>query len=459
MIARFFHFYWSVYVPDHSAPLNRWVHFSSNLAALFFCGLGLATQTAWVFALGVWFQLGPPYLGHILFEKTHRSIDQSPIWAAVGSWYTTSQILLGRQSVTYGPSTPGVEIDRSRLVELVQRHGRNLHSFMALEPGLRVWATPDQDAAVAYASHGRVWAAVGGPLCEPGRTVEVARAFADAARRAGAQAAFFGMSDAESTALSLASGFDVLPVGQAPTWDPGQWSTCVATSRKLRNRLRRGNREGLRPRVLAADDVAPGQPLRQALEDLAENWLAARSMPPLGFMVRVELFAHAEARRFVVVERDGRIEGAAVCVPVYGRGGWLLEDLLLAPTAPAGTSELLVDAVMRRLADEKAQVVSLGLVALAGLDDIGTGRPHPFWDVVLRACARGLRPLYDFEGLYRFRRKLRPTAWEPIYVVAAGTLSVLTMRGVLMAFADGWLPAYGARLAARWAARALGGVA
>ncbi len=53
--------------------------------------------------VGVFCQLGPPYFGHLLFEKTHRSIDQSPIFAAMGSWYTTLQIFLGRQSVTYGP--------------------------------------------------------------------------------------------------------------------------------------------------------------------------------------------------------------------------------------------------------------------------------------------------------------------------------------------------------------------
>lgn len=103
-IARaFFVFYEEVYLPDHAAPLNRWVHFLSNVLALACCGIGILLWNWIWFAFGVWCQLGPPFLGHVLFEKSHRSIDQSPIFAAMGSWYTTLQILMGRQSITYGP--------------------------------------------------------------------------------------------------------------------------------------------------------------------------------------------------------------------------------------------------------------------------------------------------------------------------------------------------------------------
>ncbi len=102
---RFTEFYDGVYLPDHASPWNRWVHFLSNVAALACCSLGIWFGSVYLFAFGVWCQLGPPYLGHILFEKTHRSIDQSPIFAALGSWFTTYQILTGKQSITHGRRT------------------------------------------------------------------------------------------------------------------------------------------------------------------------------------------------------------------------------------------------------------------------------------------------------------------------------------------------------------------
>ena len=102
---RFMDFYEGIYLPDHASTANRWVHFLSNIAALVCCSLGVWFWSGYLFAFGVWCQLGPPYLGHILFEKTHRSIDQSPIFAALGSWFTTYEILTGQQSITHGRRT------------------------------------------------------------------------------------------------------------------------------------------------------------------------------------------------------------------------------------------------------------------------------------------------------------------------------------------------------------------
>ena len=105
LIESFADFYERVYLPDHVSPWNRWVHFLSNIAALAFICFGFCYWSLYLFVIGIWCQLGPPYLGHILFEKTHRSIDQSPVFAAMGSWYTTYQILIGKQSVTHGRKT------------------------------------------------------------------------------------------------------------------------------------------------------------------------------------------------------------------------------------------------------------------------------------------------------------------------------------------------------------------
>ncbi len=106
-LVSFHRFYEEVYLPDHAAPLNRWVHFLSNLSALLFLVLAILYSSLYFLAVGIFCQLGPPYFGHLLFEKTHRSIDQSPIFAAMGSWYTTFQIFLGKQSVTYGVGRRG----------------------------------------------------------------------------------------------------------------------------------------------------------------------------------------------------------------------------------------------------------------------------------------------------------------------------------------------------------------
>ncbi len=338
------------------------------------------------------------------------------------------------------------QTQQARLLDALAKYGRNLHSFMVLEPGLSVWS--EGDALIAYADRGGYWVAVGGPLCATEDTLAVARAFRKSARKAGRKVVFFGVTRALIDRLD--TSFDSMPVGLVAVWDPAAWQQVLAGSGKLRNRLNKARRSGLAVRRVESGEVAENTSMRQRFGEIVDAWADSKALPPMGFMVTLELFQHAERRRYFVVEADGIIHGFAVCVPIYGKNGWLIEDMMLQPESPAGCGELLVDAVMCRLRDEGADVVSLGMVALAGLDAEPLPKNHFFLTALLRVCARSMGRLYNWEGLYRFRDKMKPSKWEPVYLVAGGNVSFLTIRAVLMAFTNGWVPLFAARALGKW---------
>ena len=342
--------------------------------------------------------------------------------------------------------------ERQRVLELLEKYGRNLHSFMVLEPGLSLWFSEDADAAVAYAQRASYWVAVGGPLCAPDKTVSVANAFRDAAKKAGCKTVFFGVTQPLVERLQE-SAFDSLKIGLAPVWNPAQWDQVVRGAEKLRNRLSKARRGGITVQMLAAEEVSEAAPLRKELTKIVDEWAEQKALPPMGFMVTVELFQHSDRRRYFVVKSEDRIHGFAVCVPIYGRNGWLVEDMMMRPNAPAGCGEALVDGVMRQLSAEGAEVISLGMVALAGLDAGEQMGRHPFLTGLLRFCGLTMGWLYNFDGLYRFRNKMKPTAWEPIYLVSSGKVTFSTIRAILMAFAEGWVPRFAVRVLGRWARR------
>jgi phosphatidylglycerol lysyltransferase len=152
-------------------------------------------------------------------------------------------------------------------------------------------------------------------------------------------------------------------------------------------------------------------------------------MAAMGFVVQVHLFGEARERRYFVAEQAGRVVGFLGAVPVYARHGWLFEDLLRDPRAPNGTSEALIDLAMRTVAAEGAEYATLGLVPL-------TGRVSPW----LRLAAYMGSGLYDFSGLHAFRKKLRPTAWHPIYLaLPRRAWTIVAFYDVLVAFAKGSL--------------------
>jgi lysylphosphatidylglycerol synthetase-like protein (DUF2156 family) len=115
--------------------------------------------------------------------------------------------------------------------------------------------------------------------------------------------------------------------------------------------------------------------------------------------------------------------------------------------AAQGAAEALIDRFMRITGELGCPLASLGMVALAG---VGDDPRHPILARVLRLCYRMLDSLYSFQGLYRFRSKLNPSFWEPVYVAACGPVTWMTIRAILMAFAGGWVPAFASRALLRY---------
>nr|WP_228530594.1 MULTISPECIES: DUF2156 domain-containing protein [Myxococcaceae] len=320
---------------------------------------------------------------------------------------------------------------------MLRRHGWNATSFQVLEPEFRYWfpegsGASEADACVAYVDTGRAWVAGGAPIAAREQVIPVAEAFVRAARAAGRRASFFAIEPR----FSDRSPFQRLHVGEQPVWVPSEWEATLKGSRSLREQLRRARAKGVSVRRVSSEELgeAPGS-TRQAIEALLAGWLATRPMAPMGFLVQLHLFGFPEERRLFVAEQGGRLVAFLNAVPVYGRSGWFLEDLLRSGEAPNGSAELLVDAAMRAAAAEGAPYLTLGMVPLAG----ALARP-------LRLARWLGSALYDFEGLRAFKAKLRPQRWDPIYLsYPREQTAASALYDTLAAFSRGGLLRFGLR--------------
>lgn len=347
----------------------------------------------------------------------------------------------------------------------LRAYGRNATSFQLLESDFSVWLDSEAGAevsdapravhantstgphtshtshtshaprAVAYVNTGAAWIAGGEPLAPETEVHIVAERFLDAARRAGKRASFF----ATEGRLVTSPRFRRLLLGEQPIWDPADWDATVRASRSLRSQIRRAQARGVVVRELQAHEVQLGTALRTALEQLITRWKAGRAMAEMGFLVRIEPFIDAEERHLFVAEREGRVVALLSMAPVYARRGWLFEDLLRDRAAPNGTSELLVDAGMRRIARDGSRWATLGLAPLSG-----TVMP---WLARVRALAT---PFFNFRGLYAFKAKLHPHRWEPIWLAhPVETPWWRALADALTAFAGGSVLRFGWRTLSR----------
>jgi len=324
--------------------------------------------------------------------------------------------------------------DDARALELVERFGRTATAFQVLSPGLCHWFDGER-GMVAYAETGRAWVAAGEPVAARADAIAVAERFVAAARLAGRRVSFF----ATEGILASSPTFRRVCLGEQPVWDPQRWDAHVRAHRSFREQRRRALAKGIVVRSVQRQTLTDEPALRSQVAAVVAHWLAARPMPPMHFLVEVAPLSLLERRRVFVAERAGVVVGVLSLAPVPAREGWLFEHLLRDPVAPNGTAELLVDVAMRALADAGVRWATLGLAPLAG--DVAT------W---LRWTRRLSRPLFNFDGLAAFKRKLRPQRWEPIYLAyPAQASSLRSLLDGLRAFAGIPLWHFGVRTALR----------
>ncbi len=317
------------------------------------------------------------------------------------------------------------QLQLARVLRLLKRHAAQPTSFQILEPGYHYWFHASGDACVAYAKVLGARITVGEPVAAAEAMPEVVQAFVQDSERVGRRVRFFHVSEEFVRRTGLAATH----VGEQPEWDPTEWQNTLDNARGLREQLRRARNKGVSTRTLATTAIIEGSPERLRLDALIRRWLASRGMHELKFMVLVHPFSFPEERRYIIAERAGELVGLAVAVPVYALKGWFVEDLLRDPSAPNGTAELLVDAMMRSFAQEGGRYATLGLSPL-------TGDVSPLLAFTRDTTAR----LYNFGGVRAFKEKLRPQTWQPVYLAyPQGELGPLALRDVLAAFAPGGL--------------------
>jgi phosphatidylglycerol lysyltransferase len=318
--------------------------------------------------------------------------------------------------------------------ELVERYGWNAAAFQILNPGVACWFSAAGDAVVGYDKYARTRVVVGGPVCADDRLGGVVAEFERDAARAGERAMYFGAGSRLERLASADGGYAFLLLGAQPVWDPREWHETVRRKKSLRAQLNRATNKGVVVTEWPAARASESPALRRVLRE----WLATRGLPPLHFMTEANILGVLEGRRVFVAEQGSEAIAFLVATPVPARDGWLVEQWPRLPTAPNGTTHLLVDAAMRAFAEAGSHYATLGLAPLS--DRAGEPAEGQQWwlRLLLRWVRAHGRRFYNFRGLDAFKASMMPRDWEPIYAIARGDhVSVGMLRAIAGVFGGG----------------------
>ncbi len=320
-----------------------------------------------------------------------------------------------------------------RARELVMRYGWNTTCFQIVNPGIEYWFGSDGESVAGYVTSGKVRVVAGAPVCRGEDLAQVAADFEKDAAALGETVCYFGAEARLESVYHSSEHHAKVLLGAQPVWHPNHWQDVIAKRSSLRAQLNRARNKGVAVREWSREEAHNNSKLRKCLE----AWFTLKGLPPLHFVIEPETLERLENRRIFVAERDSDVAAFLILSPIPERNGWLTEQFPHHPKAPNGTVELMMDAAIRKLADEGYEYVTLGLSPLSKRAKIEPF-DNPAWLRFTLAWFRkhGQR-FYNFDGLDAFKSKMTPEYWEPVFAISnEPQVSGKTMWAITSAFAD-----------------------
>jgi phosphatidylglycerol lysyltransferase len=341
--------------------------------------------------------------------------------------------------------------------ELTRDYGSNSLAFFGLAPENRHFLTPDGAGVVNYRLVSNVAVVLGDPVCSQEAYEQVTQSFLDFCAQQKWRVAFY-QAASEHVAAYRARNLHAFKMGEEAMLYPQTFTLRGSAMANVRVSSRRAERDGI---TLHWYQGVPPREVMQQLEQGSRTWLerkAGSHAEETGFSTgRLdELMKSAERAdaladlsvpfhnapravpRFVTGVATTSAGSACAFVtftPIYGSltpeatpagnqssgqgWGWSLDLMRRVPDAPPGVMELLLVGAMERFGSYGAQVLSLGLVALADISQEMTAVERK----LVRFATDRLHLLENHETLFNFKQKFHPY-WESRYLVTNTTLAL-----------------------------------
>lgn len=302
----------------------------------------------------------------------------------------------------------------NRARDLVMRYGWNSTCFQIVNPGIEYWFGPDGNSVVGYVSSGNVRVVAGAPVCIFKDLQNVVAEFELAAASENSRVCYFGAEGRLESLFRHAPDHSFVLLGAQPVWHPADWAEIVSRHSSLRAQINRARNKN----VTISEWPVEKAHNNPELHDCLIAWLDSKGLPPLHFVIEPETLGRLENRRIFVAEVRGKVAAFLTLSPIPTRNGWLTEQFPHRPGSPNGTVELMMDNAIRKLADSGCEYITLGLSPLSKRAKI-EAFDNPMWLSILLAWMRkhGQR-FYNFDGLDRFKSKMMPQFWEPIFAIS-----------------------------------------
>jgi len=340
--------------------------------------------------------------------------------------------------------------ERARVRDLLHEHGDSSVGWFALGDDTDYFFSANQRAVIAYRYESETLLAIGDPIGPAEEIEPLLAAFEAHCREADWDFAFF-QARPERLEAYARRGWRSLHIGEDPILDPEKFTLEGSAMGDVRRATRKLDDSGLEvtfhfPDQNPLDERPENQHVLAQLREISSEWLGSRRGEEKGFcMSRFDPSRLDEV--WVATAWNGaraRIEAFVTFVPVWARRGWALDLTRRRDDAPAGVTDFLIAHCVAEARKRGDRMVSLSLSALAKADP-----PSEAPDRARQLLVRHLGRFYDFENLFRWKKKFGPAFEERFLVYPAPLALPKVALALVRAQSPGGLRSYFMRPAPR----------
>ena len=361
----------------------------------------------------------------------------------IAEWYLRSlpllsvTLLVGLMVAALRPAAhrrrQGLQMER--VSGILRMHGDSTVSSYALSPGTDWFFSRTGRSFIAYRHVSDVLLGIGDPVGSAEELPSLLEDFAGYAEARDWTPAFFQTST-ERLALYRRLCWRALHIGEDPVISPERFTLEGGTMGDVRRAVSKAARAGLEVRLFHPHErrfepEGADHGLYEQMREISAQWLSQHPGGEMDFcMGRFSAERLQSAWLAVGVSTtDARVEGFLTWEPVWARRGWTLDLMRRRPDSMPGTMESLIVTSIEAARTRGDAVLSLALSALANVPHEGQAPEEPESDRAREFLRRHLSGFYDFEGLFRWKRKFDPE-FEDRFLVYP---SALALPAVLLA--------------------------
>lgn len=253
-------------------------------------------------------------------------------------------------------------VDRAKIHEWITLWGSST-SEVILDAKCQLFFTPGIEGFIGYRIEKDSAVVFCDPVCEKKNTAHLAEAFQEFCEKNEIPIIYLLASEQFANWAINSSCKVMIEVCEELIFDPQIDPTIGSKAHRLRNKINHTHTLNLSVEEYLQYD----RKIELAMQQVGTQWLKDRKGPQIHLGPLLIFEDRTDKRWFYVKDKDNFIISVGLLRKLDSQNGWFLKFLLTTPSAPRGTSELLMNAMLETLRKENCHYLSVGMVPAPSL--------------------------------------------------------------------------------------------